>query len=545
MPQAGRPVRRWARALWAVLEARPVLCIAVAFLLFALALNNLGLVLPGKLYWRGWADQKAYLASAQAFATLRLDPALHWYPLLYALVAAPFAWMPSPFLPVNLAAFALSFVGFRQVCARFAVSTRGAVLLFLAATLLDPWTGKLWIEPWSTSLSSACLWLALGRTARALDPEYRIGARDGAILGALLTLVALARPADAMLSAIVGGFAFWQPTLLVRRPAPLLAGLGAALVLLAGYALLHLAIYGPKPSDYMLLSRDYGFNFALLGWKAATLLVDPHPWFPGGDALLPRLPWLILGAAGLLLGPLLLRGPARWLALCLGLCALTYSALMLAYVDLLPTGLLRFNNIHYFKWLFPLFALFAWLLVRWSAAHRVPALLATLGLIALTGLRYDPIPVAADAPARALVFAWRAYSAAKPSAQWAELYLARSVLDDARGRQRNFFDYHQIPIDDHAMVALGLRRDFVGGERWIGAPPPGATTWPRGDAGRDSPRLGAAPHPPIGRFAAQLRYGYPCWLPFAGCRSRHFGPDLSGNSATAATQPVHIADTAP
>ena len=45
--------------------------------------------------WRDWADQGRYLASAKAFASLDFDPAQHFYPPLYALVAAPFVWLGS------------------------------------------------------------------------------------------------------------------------------------------------------------------------------------------------------------------------------------------------------------------------------------------------------------------------------------------------------------------------------------------------------------------------------------------------------------------
>ncbi|MEI9849839.1 MAG: hypothetical protein WDN24_02045 [Sphingomonas sp.] len=82
--------------------------------------------------------------------------------------------------------------------------------------------------------------------------------------------------------------------------------------------------------------------------------------------MLADLPWLFLGAAGLALG--LLRAPAgqRALTACLGLAALAYGALLIAYVDLLPTGLWRYGNVHYFKWMFPLFGLFVLLFVRWA-----------------------------------------------------------------------------------------------------------------------------------------------------------------------------------
>src|ERR1700677_4011574 len=46
------------------------------------------------VYWQDWADQSKYLQSARAFAQGTLDPALHWYPLLYPLAIAPLIWLP-------------------------------------------------------------------------------------------------------------------------------------------------------------------------------------------------------------------------------------------------------------------------------------------------------------------------------------------------------------------------------------------------------------------------------------------------------------------
>jgi len=51
--------------------------------------------LPGNseypMGWWGMWDQSWYLKSAAAFAVGNLDPAQHWYPFGYSLLAAPFA----------------------------------------------------------------------------------------------------------------------------------------------------------------------------------------------------------------------------------------------------------------------------------------------------------------------------------------------------------------------------------------------------------------------------------------------------------------------
>ena len=148
---------------------------------------------------------------------------------------------------------------------------------------------------------------------------------------------------------------------------------GGGLSVITAYALLHLAVYGPAITDYMKLSAAFGFDFAHLGWKAQTLLVDAGPFFPQGAGMLERFPWLALGAAGLLAA--VFRSDRRWLALLLGLPALGYVILLLAYADLVASNFWPLRLLHYFKWLMPLMALFAYDFV-WSFPARKAASLA-------------------------------------------------------------------------------------------------------------------------------------------------------------------------
>ncbi|MBL7439168.1 hypothetical protein INQ32_25735, partial [Escherichia coli] len=115
-----------------------------------------------------------------------------------------------------------------------------------------------------------------------------------------------------------------------------------------------------------------------------------------------------------ILGVMRLRGPARWLTLCMALAALLYTAMMLAYVDLVPSGMWRFFNAHYFKWLFPMVALFTWLLLTWRDLRGL-AVVAVLVLLA--SFRVVPRPAMPQEPAKALAFA-------APAAPWQDVYFA-------------------------------------------------------------------------------------------------------------------------
>ncbi len=472
-----------------------------------------------------WFDQGQYLASARALLHGDLAAARHWYPLLYPLLLAPIAWLPSLLQTtlVDLVCFLATFLGFREVAGRIGLAGWRLVALFLVSTVLWPRLGSQWLLPWTTTPSAALIWLALASTSRTLDREAAraMPLRSAALLGAMLALIPLGRPGDAPVAAIVGAIAGIGLLRHGRRWRVLGAMAAAGLAVAAAGLALHLAIYGARPSPYMLLSRAYGANFSWIGWKAYLLLVEPRPWYPEGEGLLRVLPWLPAGLAGLLL---LLADPRRrMLGLLLLLPALAYAAVMLAYIDLLPSGLWKFNNVHYFKWLVPVFVLG---LAHWLAIlRRAPAraLLALAPLLALGALRLEPVAVAGAAPARLVAFAGVA-------AEVNRVYFARSSIGDAAGPMRNYFEYHQVPAPGQGLVlAEALRRDFAGNEQWFD--PARGVAWPFNPMEIDeAPLPGVFPRAPLARYAPALTIGWPCWLPPYACPVALPRPDQARNT---------------
>jgi hypothetical protein len=134
--------------------------------------------------------------------------------------------MPAPYVPINTLCYVLVFVGFRRICARFDVGNMSAVLLFIATTALDRRIINLWVEPWTTTLSAAFVWLAFAEAARMMFGDAK---QRPALLGALLMGIALVRPADVVISALIGLFALWRPVIVERRFAALLAVAASAL----------------------------------------------------------------------------------------------------------------------------------------------------------------------------------------------------------------------------------------------------------------------------------------------------------------------------
>ncbi len=528
----------------------PYAALTVVYLLSVLrVVGPAGLSDPSALYWHDWQDQSLYLRSATALATGDLAPSQHYYPLLYPLLGLPFLhlWPSQPFFFVNLACYLLAFAGFRSVARSFGMSLWSAAPLFAATTLAQFDIAKVWIEPWTSTPAAALLWLALGAMTRLweqtssllprhgpgpsrapvigsdsaslrftpqLGPGLRRGREKGerapgksrwpaSILGLALGLIPFARPGDIIIGAIIAAFASLALIRARDGRAALHAVAGFTLAV-GALATLFVAIYGFGPSPYMLYSAQYGFNFGWLGWKAYVLLVEPRAWFGEGIGLLDRAPWLLLGGAGMLVA--WWSPPARRpVALAVGAAGAIYVILMLAYVDLLPTGLWRFNNVHYFKWVFPLFGLFALRFVR-DAWRRPVTLIALLPILLALTVRIDPVRVGASEPAHMVVF---------PSplgAEWTPTYFATAWLTDAQGEQRNSFDYHQILVRGRINV-VALRRPFAGAERWIGDDHVRAQLEGK-DAGGYAPLYLTGPWPkvPLARYGMAISFGLPHWF---------------------------------
>ncbi|GAA0338652.1 hypothetical protein GCM10009087_56390 [Sphingomonas oligophenolica] len=457
--------------------------------------------------WQHWADQSAYLRSAQAFASDDLSPASHWYPLLYAFIAAPFVFVlpNNPFLPVDLICVGIMAQSVARVAGHLGVKP-GTALLILLATVL--WPSELWhswVQPWTTTLSAALIWWLMAKTGDIAVGRMPIRMRDASAMGLGAAMIPLTRPTDAVVVLFLGGysaFALARHRLLEWRLV-LAAGLGATLIL-GVYALLHLSIYGPNNTDYVRMSADVGFSFATLGWKASVLFIDPEPWFPSGRALLSRMPWVFLGLCGSLF-TLATRDDAaqRGYAACLLSAAAAYTLILVAYIDLLPSGLWQYGNIHYFKWILPLLGIMAWILIRDAKSRPRIATATVLAMIAATGFRVMPVPARTDEAARRIDFA------IPRRLDWARVYFARSVIAEDGRLQRNIFDYHQLP-DGRIVHAIALRNDFGAHARWYGGSVR-QVRWLAAGLGT-TPLAGQWPLTPIARWKTQLIWAPPCWI---------------------------------
>ncbi len=495
---AGPPLARSLAALRGIPD-RAVLAAGASLLVFSYVVGMLhSQARPGAralypLGWWGWFDQGQYLRSLRAFAALDLRPGEHWYPLGYALLGAPFVGVlpRDPFLLVDLACLLASFAG----CVAFArgcgIGVPGSVGAFLLGTVGSQSLRENWVIPWSSTPACAAIWLFLALCARHLGApahERRSGRWRRLLLAGMLgSLIGLFRPSDLLLPALavvlLVAWALQDRTWRWADP-PLLL-LGAALPLVP-YGLLYLRIYGPHPTAYMLNSRGMGFRFDVL------LLIAPRPWFPSGSGLLMRLPWMAAGFAGMLLLPGLQPRAARRGLTLLTAMMLAYMALFFSYVDLLPSGLWTYKNVHYFKWMLPGFALLGVVFLR--ALHRAPRrapMLALLAVVLFSAVRLVPVP-AAGGEARLLQYA------GKPP-YWSNSYFGHARLADAHGVFENILTMRILP-DDQGLRVLSLSRPFDGRPVWL-----------------QQTGLNIGPDQVPQAWAEHVTIGWPCWLPPYAC----------------------------
>ncbi|GBR03509.1 hypothetical protein AA21952_1076 [Acetobacter oeni LMG 21952] len=424
--------------------------------------------------WWGWFDQSNYLKSALAFSHSDLTPDQHWYPFGYSLMGALFASFGSHlyFLPdlLCLIAAGYGFISFARACG---VRSVVSVPLFLLATCGSASLRAVWAEPWNTTLSAALIWNALNLATRLTLVSDSVSSLASSrtnywrflILGALLAAMPVTRPTDLLIAGETGIFMLLAAVILrkytlkdfLTRAAFLISG---AAILLGPCFMLYLSIYGMKPSQYMIISRELGFRLEGLWWKTYILLITPRPWFPDGVGLMQRLPWIAPGIAAIVALPLIVTRRTVFPLTLLSVLIVTYSLLFFSYVDLIPGGLWLYNNVHYFKWLFPGLTLLGYFAVHAIiyGSHRRSVLALILMVYLITCVRLLPAQEeAASGPE------WMVQIAEKKP-RWEEAYFGPSRIQDMSGTWRNINDYRGFP-DSQGVRWIALAHPFSGAIR--------------------------------------------------------------------------------
>jgi hypothetical protein len=126
-----------------------------------------------------------------------------------------------------------------------------------------------------------------------------------------------------------------------------------------------------------------GFEWRLLPLRWVTLMLNPRPLYPEGDGLAQRYWWILPGLAGIAAATLA-DHERRLRHLFVGGTAIAFTCVYLCYRDLHVPGLFGFSNQHYFKWVVPLFALYAAGFVHLLIVRRKFATCAVAGCVVLS-----------------------------------------------------------------------------------------------------------------------------------------------------------------
>ena len=363
--------------------------------------------------WWAWGDQGLYLQSAQALLAFNLAPDQHFYPPLYAAIATAFLpWSTfHAYFFINLVCVLWFAFVFIRVSDRYVARWIG-VFLFFASTVFPRLIFENFVIPWTTTLGVALLasgilglvWLEeVRQNSRAHLAKWQVG-----FVAVSLSLLVPTRPVDALVGILIGSafvirYEISRSVATNRMPKQssfwLITILGA-LIGPAIFIIFNQLVFGSPLGNYVQAASGNGFFIADLPEKFIAIWLDGNTLYGESKAgLVQRYPWLLIGLAGwlwvLLMGGFLLRTLALSIAL--------LFTLYLPYGDLLPNGLWRYLNVHYFKWTLAFFALFAYLLLSqlfhaWKAkkAWLLPMLLLLMTPAFLLSvqlrLQTEPIP---------------------------------------------------------------------------------------------------------------------------------------------------------
>ena len=388
---ARRLLRSLDEAPWVV----PVLaaCLQAGLFWYAHAhyyLGNPTTALPTDSWWN-WPDQSHYLSAAVALAEGDLSPSRFWYEPGYSILAAGFTRfrMADPFFVPDAACYILSGWLSARLGSVLLGGRKGAAplsaLCFIATTAWRPTMLEIWVVPWTTTATAP---LILGALLAAIRFAERPRPVPCFLAAFLACCIAFVRPSD--LPVIAGPTSvFLLATLSERRLAGqrirlATAGILGGALALAAALLVHIAIWGVHLGPYIEQSRQIGFEWALIPLRWVLLVCGPKPLLTDGEGLAQMFPWFIPGTAGAV-AALLSPGTAGRKTHALVIAALAGQVLlMLSYRDLHPTGLWRFANYHYFKFVIPTLGLYAlFLLTMLFEPRRRPHVLPAAAIAAV------------------------------------------------------------------------------------------------------------------------------------------------------------------
>ena len=330
--------------------------------------------------WWGWFDQGKYLLESNAFSQHDFSQNKFFYPPLYPFLGSFFVnWSRGHlFFYIDL----VSLLWFSYVFIRFSdlyFPRFLTVILFFFTSIFNPVIFENFVIPWTSTLSTALISSGLICLVWIKEIEKgklkRLSGIRIFFVATSLGLLVPTRPADAGVGFIICIcllYYFYKICILSNKEnhynkniliLSILGYLIGPLFFLIFNDLIFKSILG----GYFKTVLSNGYFIADLPEKLVSIWLDGSNIYGvpvSGQAdvsLIGHYPWLLLSIAGmvwiLFFGDTVLRS-----------CVIAILSLFIIYApytDLMPYGFWMFKNIHYFKWTFPFFALFAALPIKY------------------------------------------------------------------------------------------------------------------------------------------------------------------------------------
>ena len=311
--------------------------------------------------WWGWFDQGEYLKEAKAIADHNFDPRNYFYPPLYPALGAMFVKLNPmhAFAIIDLICF-LVFVYYFLSTARQFIGWNWAVAIFIFTFISEKVIIAIWVEPWTSTLVAAIFSFLIAQTQKAINENFKISLGQIALWSALGGLIFLTRPVDAAVVTPLYCYILWKILekfnindfgQSIFRPVQVILAFFTpgfiGVILFLGFNFL---LYRSLGSPYFSVTASYGFHPSDFFEKAVSILFDSGTIYNvPEESVLFKLKWLALVVPAMIYGLLCGNTLSRVIIAITSVQVLIYFS----YADFLPTGIWRYHNIHYFKWLLP------------------------------------------------------------------------------------------------------------------------------------------------------------------------------------------------
>ncbi|MBF0606063.1 MAG: hypothetical protein SFH39_05695 [Candidatus Magnetobacterium sp. LHC-1] len=310
--------------------------------------------------WWGWWDQSLYIKSIAAFAMLDFGMESHFYPIGYPAMGAIFyKLMPlHPMLIPNIFFLIVIIVSLYHIYVKFIPRNESIILVFVTIFLHKSILVNL-LVPWSTipthALTYVIIYLLLLRQYKVVNVvvSYICG-----------TIIFLCRPSDILFVVPFFLFSIINVESKTEIPSRLITAILSFLPLLVGVLVFNKLFYGSYVlTPYLTAVSGGGFSFSNVFYKAYMIFVESYS-FSGLSygSLLGYFPWYVIILPGLIYA--LKR--YSWKILVLVASLLLPLLFYIPYNDCDYSTIFKYLVIHYINWTFPLWALFAWLTVRYA-----------------------------------------------------------------------------------------------------------------------------------------------------------------------------------